>query len=210
MSSGPREERAQGQGGTAAPQPADSTTDWYVADAYAHDPHASDPFGSAAEHDPYGLRAAETAALPPQQSTPNPAGAQPVTLAAPTPHWADSGLLDGPGPLPRRSRRPAGRPCRRPGRRPRRTLPGRLPRSWAPAAARRAAGRNPSSRRSARSRRRPDRTAPTARTPPTPPAPPTPPTRGAAGHRGRRPRRSARPRRRPSGRPPSTSAWTPC
>jgi putative peptidoglycan lipid II flippase len=102
MSSGPREERAQGQGGTAAPRPADSTTDWYVADAYAHDPHASDPFGSAAEHDPYGLRAAETAALPPQQSTPHPAPAepQPATLAAPTPHWADSGLLDEPGAGP--------------------------------------------------------------------------------------------------------------
>ncbi|MFD9125892.1 murein biosynthesis integral membrane protein MurJ [Kitasatospora sp. NPDC059571] len=100
MSSGPHEERAPGQGGTAAPQPADPTADRYVADAYAHDPHAADPFGSAAEHDPYGLRAAEAAAAPPRQSPPPGSEPQAAVLAPPAPHWAGTRVLEDPLPVP--------------------------------------------------------------------------------------------------------------
>ncbi|MEU2626723.1 murein biosynthesis integral membrane protein MurJ [Kitasatospora sp. NPDC007106] len=95
MSSGPREERAQGRGGpgsTGGPKAAEPATDWYVDDTYARDPHAGDAFGSAAEHDPYGLAAAEAAALPPQPG-PQPAEAQPAVLGAPVPHWAGTPVL---------------------------------------------------------------------------------------------------------------------
>ncbi|MEV6211135.1 murein biosynthesis integral membrane protein MurJ [Kitasatospora sp. NPDC051914] len=119
MSSGPREERAQGRGGTGstgAPEAAEpAATDWYVDDTYSRDPYADDAFGSAAEQDPYGLRAAEAAAaLPPQQHGPQPAETQAPPLGKPVPHWAATPVLtaeqpdgpdgdsedaaDGPGP----------------------------------------------------------------------------------------------------------------
>ncbi|WP_405012325.1 murein biosynthesis integral membrane protein MurJ [Kitasatospora sp. NBC_01539] len=101
MSSGPREERAQGRGGagSAGPQaPADPTdSDRYVADTYAHDPYAGDPFGSADDQDPYGLRAAEAAALPVRH--PAAVSVEPPLLATPAPRWPGTDVLtaDGPG-----------------------------------------------------------------------------------------------------------------
>ena len=54
MSSGPREERAQGRGGTGStggPKAAEPAAgDWYVDETYARDPHADDAFGSAASN----------------------------------------------------------------------------------------------------------------------------------------------------------------
>ncbi|GJF34314.1 hypothetical protein KNE206_70140 [Kitasatospora sp. NE20-6] len=100
MSSGPREERAQGRGGagSAGPQaPADPTdSDRYVADTYAHDPYAGAPFGSADEQDPYGLRAAEAAALPVRH--PAAVSVEPPLLAAPAPRWPGTDVLTADGP----------------------------------------------------------------------------------------------------------------
>ncbi|PBC78622.1 putative peptidoglycan lipid II flippase [Streptomyces sp. TLI_235] len=96
MSSGPREERAQGRGGPGGgvgPKAAEPATDWYVDDTYARDPHAGDAFGSAAEQDPYGLATAEAAAALPPQPGPQPAEAPPVALGSPVPHWAGTPVL---------------------------------------------------------------------------------------------------------------------
>ncbi|WP_030270139.1 murein biosynthesis integral membrane protein MurJ [Streptomyces sp. NRRL B-24484] len=113
MSSGPREERAQGRGspgGTGGPKAAEPATDWYVDDTYARDPHTGDAFGSAAEHDPYGLAAAEAAALPPQPG-PQPPETQPAVLGAPVPHWAGTPVLTAAEPpAPHGEDEPAGEP----------------------------------------------------------------------------------------------------
>ncbi|MEV8095786.1 murein biosynthesis integral membrane protein MurJ [Kitasatospora sp. NPDC085879] len=96
MSSGPREERAQGRGGPGGgvgPKATEPATDWYVDDTYARDPHAGDAFGSAAEQDPYGLATAEAAAALPPQPGPQPAEAPPVALGSPVPHWAGTPVL---------------------------------------------------------------------------------------------------------------------
>lgn len=94
---GPRDERAQSQGGSAT-----DDQDWYLADTYAQDPHATDPYATAARPGPYDRTADEPAPPAAADTTPAPESEDEPVLAlagepgVPASRWARDAVTPPP------------------------------------------------------------------------------------------------------------------